>query len=91
MKKLRLKALSLGAKEILNRDQLQGIYGGFDGSGSGSDGGGGGGYYNIECICAYPGANGGLKFNCPTEHGYEFACAEIANEICDSGGYGCSN
>jgi hypothetical protein len=34
MKKLKLKALSLGAREILTRQQLQGVNGGLDSSGS---------------------------------------------------------
>jgi hypothetical protein len=40
MKKLKLKALGLGAKEILTREQLKYVLGG-DGSGSGTGGGGG--------------------------------------------------
>jgi hypothetical protein len=40
MKKLKLKALGLGAKEILTREQLKYVLGG-DGSGSGAGGGGG--------------------------------------------------
>lgn len=37
MKKLKLKALELGAREVLTREQLKNVLGGFDdGSGSGS-------------------------------------------------------
>lgn len=39
MKKLKLKALELGAKEVLSRAQLKNVLGG-DGSGSGSGSGG---------------------------------------------------
>ena len=39
MKKLKLKALELGAKEVLTRDQLRKVLGGADGSGSGSGSG----------------------------------------------------
>lgn len=36
MKKLKLQAFELGAREILSRDQLKNVLGGDDGSGSGS-------------------------------------------------------
>jgi len=39
MKKLKLKALELGASELLTREQLKSVLGG-DGSGGGSGGGG---------------------------------------------------
>jgi hypothetical protein len=43
MKKLKLKALELGAKEVLSREQLKNVLGGFDdGSGSGKKGSGSG-------------------------------------------------
>lgn len=46
MKKLKLKALELGAKELLTREQLKMVLGGDDGSGSGSGSGSG-----IKCDC----------------------------------------
>lgn len=45
MKKLRLKALSLGAKEILSREQLKAVFGGYL-AGSGS---GGSGHVGVDC------------------------------------------
>ena len=33
MKKLKLKALGLGAREVLSREQLRNVFGGSDGSG----------------------------------------------------------
>lgn len=55
MKKLKLKALELGAKEVLSREQLKNVLGGFDdagGSGSGSGKGSGSGSGKSGCgIC----------------------------------------
>lgn len=52
MKKLRLKALELGAKEVLTRDQLKMVLGGVDGgSGSGSGKGSGSGTKKCSGSC----------------------------------------
>lgn len=49
MKKLRLKALGLGAKEILTREQLKYVLGGSGGSGTGGGGGDTGGGSGGQC------------------------------------------
>ena len=38
MKKLKLSALQIGAKELLTREHMRSVYGGSDGDGSGEDG-----------------------------------------------------
>jgi hypothetical protein len=52
MKKLKLKALGLGAKEILTREQLKYVLGGSGGSGTGGGGGNTGGGSGGTC-CAH--------------------------------------
>jgi len=67
MKKLKLKALELGASEVLTREQLKNVLGG-DGSGGGSGGSCFGTYfYSGDNGCEYvtchlPGANPGDCF-----------------------------
>lgn len=79
MKKLKLKALDLGAKEILTREQLKNVLGGFDDDGSGkkkctgqcftSDGPGGATWYSCQTVTAGSAKNCGctttvVSFNC---------------------------
>jgi hypothetical protein len=59
MKKLRLRALSLGAKEILSREQLRAVIGG-----DCNDRGDCGGYECIDGHCAPP-ASGTGSNECP--------------------------
>ncbi|MFD2873312.1 hypothetical protein ACFS5N_12580 [Mucilaginibacter ximonensis] len=68
MKKLRLKALSLGAKEILSREQLKAVFGGAAGSGSGS--GDCDVYYDWYCETSDGSCNYmGQYTNCTTDPG----------------------
>jgi hypothetical protein len=57
MKKLKLKALELGAKEVLSRDQLKNVLGG-----SGSGGSGGSGGNNLPSCTAS--CSGGTSVTC---------------------------
>lgn len=54
MKKLKLQAIELGAREFLSRDQLKNVFGGDDGSGgSGNIGGGSGDGNCITMGCQF--------------------------------------
>lgn len=73
MKKLKLKALELGAREVLNREQLKHVLGGFDdGSGSGKTGSGNkcstsctkGGHYHV---CDAVVTSGTPSCKCPVD------------------------
>ncbi|MFL9485007.1 hypothetical protein ACI6Q2_19640 [Chitinophagaceae bacterium LWZ2-11] len=65
MKKLKLKALEFGAKEVLTREQLKRVLGG-DGSGDGNDvyldGGDSGGFASctVTCHCTSTVTNRGI-------------------------------
>jgi len=84
MKKLRLKALALGANEMLTREQLKNVFGGSGGSGSGS---GSGKCETSECSSN---ANCSAKFptcsivNCDSDPN-----VKIGNCICTTNATGC--
>jgi natural product precursor len=77
MKKLKLKALELGAMEVLSRSQLKNILGGSDENGSGSES-------NIQCH--YTISNGTESFeasgSCASSD--VSACASYASAACQT-------
>ncbi len=89
MKKLKLKALELGATEILTREQLKKVFGG-DGGSDGS--GGSGGVVMDRLMYCFDGSNPGGS---STQQwiAYSVTCAEAESQIASrcpggNGGYG---
>ena len=81
MKKLKLTALNLGAKEILTRTQLKSILGGLDGSGGT---GSGGCSSSPSSSCCVDCKDGGKTKDC----GYGVICSTSGTQIkCGSGAY----
>lgn len=72
MKKLKLIALDLGAKEILSRDQLKNIVGG-SGSDDGDDGSTGFTKCTVECDGSWKSVDCGDGVKCKTR-GTEVSC-----------------
>jgi len=73
MKKLKLKALELGASELLTREQLKNVMAG-DGSGGG---------IGTGCANDNLGLCGG---NCQTPHGAASKCSTNSSSKCTCGG-----
>jgi len=77
MKKLKLKALELGAEELLHREQLKSVIGGSGGSGDGGNG------CEVTCSSGY--------YSCCNRNIMVAYCKCVANGTsasCDAGGVG---
>jgi hypothetical protein len=78
MKKLKLKALELGAKELLSREQLKHVIGGDDGSGSG----GAHTCYGSQSSCSYDQAgSGSVNGSCSTNSNGRCVCGNGSSSV----------